>query len=130
LRFYSGRPLAQKSVWGVTEGTAVRTDRPEQRELDNADNKEDPMKIILRLLLIIALLVVGFAAGFPVGENIGFSAGSEWSMMQAELFAKERGLYMPVTYDGTAFRVVMKQPGLLYQRAWKLADLHDDELSR
>jgi len=84
------------------------------------------MKIIIRILLVIALLAVGFAAGFPVGENVGFSAGSEWSMIQAGLFAKERGLYMPITYDGTAFRVVMKQPRLLYQRAWKLADLHDN----
>jgi hypothetical protein len=82
------------------------------------------MKIIFRICVFIVLLAVGFAAGYPLGQRKGFSTGSEWSLIQADLLAKEAGLFMPVYYDGEQFRVVMRQPPHLYRRAWKLADMN------
>jgi hypothetical protein len=82
------------------------------------------MKIILRICIFIVLLAVGFAIGYPLGQHEGFSIGSEWALMQADLMARESGLFMPILYDGEQFRVVMRQPPHLYRRAWKLADMH------
>ncbi len=84
------------------------------------------IRIFWRILLIGAILVAGFAAGLPVGQSIGFSRGSEWALVQAELVAREAGLRMPVAYDGEQFTVVMKQPQHLYKRAWKLADMNEE----
>ena len=80
------------------------------------------MKIITRTALSMALLGAGFAAGFPVGRDAGFTRGSEWSLMQANLLAREAGVFMPVSLEQGQFRVVVKQPGNLYKRAWQLAD--------
>lgn len=68
------------------------------------------------------LLLAGLAAGFAAGLNTGFATGSEWSLMQADILAREAGVSMPVSYDGNTFRVVIKQPKGLYRRASRLAD--------
>ncbi len=86
------------------------------------------MKIVIRIALSIALLAAGFAAGFPVGRNSGFSTGSEWAFVQANILAREAGLFMPVDLDNGQFRVILKQPKHLYREAWMLADRHDDEM--
>jgi hypothetical protein len=87
------------------------------------------LKLAIRAAFVIALLLVGFAAGFPVGQSIGFTTGSEWSFMQADILAREAGVSMPVSYKEGKFRVVVKQPRHLYKKAWKLADKHEDEMA-
>ncbi len=84
------------------------------------------MKIVVRMFLMAALLAAGFAAGFPVGQSRGFTTGSEWALVQAGMFAREAGLEMPVSYEDGQFRITMRQPHHLYQRAWKLADRFED----
>lgn len=86
-------------------------------------------KTIIRIIFVAALLVAGFAAGFPIGQSIGFSTGSEWAIVQADIIAREAGLFMPINYEEGKFRVVVKQPRHLYKRAWKLADRHDAAMS-
>jgi len=87
------------------------------------------MKTIMRIFLIIALLAAGFAAGLPVGQSMGFTTGSEWALVQAELLAREAGLNMPVSLQDGQFRVIMKQPRHLYKSAWRLADRYEQEIS-
>ena len=86
------------------------------------------MKILVRITLMVALLAVGFAAGLPVGKSIGFETGSEWALVQADIIARESGLFMPVSFEDGRFRVIMKQPRHLYKRAWQLADRHDEKM--
>ena len=86
------------------------------------------MKIIMRVAIVIVLLLAGFAAGFPIGQTIGFSTGSEWAIIQAELIAKEAGVFMPVNYKAGKFRIIVKQPDHLYKRAWQLADQHEEAM--
>ncbi len=80
------------------------------------------MKIIIWLVLVIALLAAGFAAGYPMGQSIGFTKGSEWALVQADIVAREVGVFMPVSFDDGQFRVVLKQPRGLYRSTWRLAD--------
>lgn len=89
-----------------------------------------PMKILMRIALTLLLLTAGFSAGFPMGQSRGFSTGSEWAFVQANILAREAGLFMPVNYAGGEFRITLKQPKHLYKRAWLLADLHEDEMAR
>jgi hypothetical protein len=84
------------------------------------------MKIISTIAIVIAF-VAGFAAGLPVGRSVGFEAGSEWALLQADILAREAGVFMPVYLEDGNFRVVMKQPRGLYKRAWQLADRHFDQ---
>ena len=86
------------------------------------------MKIIIRIAIVIVLLLAGFAAGFPIGQTIGFSTGTEWAIIQAELIAKEAGVSMPINYEAGKFRIVIKQPGHLYKRAWQLADRQEEAM--
>jgi hypothetical protein len=77
----------------------------------------------------IVLVALGFALGFPLGKIAGFNNGGEWAIMQAEIIAREAGMSMPVRLENGTFRVKLKQPRGLHQRAWKLADKHFDELA-
>jgi len=86
------------------------------------------MKILIRIMLAIALLIVGFAAGFPAGKSAGFTSGSEWALVQANIIAREAGVFMPVSLNDGQFRVVLKQPRRLYKRAWELADRDEEEM--
>jgi len=86
------------------------------------------MKIIMQIVFVILLLVTGFAAGFPLGKSIGFSVGSEWALVQAEILAREAGVFMPVYYEEGQFRIIIKQPRNIYKRAWRLADLYHKEV--
>ncbi len=79
--------------------------------------------------LIIILLLVGFALVFQFGRTIGFETGSEWALVQADILAREAGVFMPVYMKDGHFRVVMKQPRGLYKRAWQLADRYEDSKS-
>src|SRR5512143_2710524 len=83
------------------------------------------MRIISQIIMAIALLATGFALGVPFGKNVGFNIGSEWAIKQADIVAKEAGMYMPVHMENGTFRVKFKQPPGLHQRAWKLADERD-----
>ena len=85
------------------------------------------MKIIIRLVLAIALLAAGFAAGFPIGKSSGFATGSEWALLQADIIARESGLFMPVSLEEGRFRIIIRQPRNLYKRAWQLADKREKE---
>jgi hypothetical protein len=87
------------------------------------------LKLTIRAAFAIVLLLVGFAAGFPIGQSIGFSTGSEWSFVQADLLAREAGVFMPVNYKGGAFHVVVKQPRQLHKDARQIAERHDTEMS-
>ncbi len=84
------------------------------------------MKITAGIMFAAALLFIGFAAGFPVGKSAGFEAGSEWAIVQADLLAREAGVFMPVYLNEGKFRVVVKQPPDLHRKAWHLADSHHD----
>jgi len=86
------------------------------------------MKIVTHAVLSLALLGAGFAAGFPAGKDAGFTTGSEWALMQANLLAREAGVFMPVSLQQGQFRVVIKQPRNLYKRAWKLADEKEEKM--
>jgi len=86
------------------------------------------MKILIQMVLAAVLVVAGFAAGFPVGKSIGFATGSEWALVQADIIARESGLFMPVSFEDGRFRVTIKQPRNLYKRAWQLADRHDEKM--
>jgi hypothetical protein len=85
------------------------------------------MKTLTRIICVVVLLAIGFAAGFPVGSIIGFSRGSEWAIVQADVIARESGLFMPVGFDGGMFRVIMKQPRGLYKKVWQEADKRDKQ---
>lgn len=87
------------------------------------------MKIIIQMIVTAALLALGFAVGFPIGKNAGFNNGSEWAIKQAEIVAREAGIFMPINFEDGVFRVKFKQPGDLHQRAWKIADKHFEELA-
>jgi hypothetical protein len=87
------------------------------------------MKTLLRIILMIALVTAGFAAGFPIGRNSGFTTGSEWALVQADILAREEGLFMPVNLEEGRFRIVLKQPKHLYRETWVLADRHEDEMA-
>ena len=80
-------------------------------------------RIIVRIVVIVILLAIGFAAGFPVGREAGFMTGSEWAMVQAEIVAREAGMFMPVTLEDGQLHIVVKQPEDLYRRARQRAGL-------
>jgi len=85
------------------------------------------MKLLTGTALAMVLLLGGFAAGIPVGKSEGFEQGCEWALVQADIVARESGVFMPVYLDNGTFKVVMRQPRGLYKRAWKLADLDDEK---
>jgi len=87
------------------------------------------MKFIIQTIWAAALLALGFAIGFPMGKSVGFNTGSEWAIIQAEIVAREAGMFMPVHLEDGVFRVKLKQPGDLHQRAWKIADKQFEELA-
>lgn len=80
------------------------------------------IKIAVRAMLAAALLAAGFAAGFPAGQRNGFSSGMEWAIVQADILAREAGMFMPVFIENEEFKVVLKQPRNLHRTAWKLSD--------
>jgi hypothetical protein len=86
------------------------------------------MKTILRVTFMILLVMAGVAVGVPIGQNRGFSTGSEWAIVQANILAREAGLFMPVNFEAGQFRIMMKQPKHLYKKAWRLADKREDEI--
>lgn len=83
------------------------------------------MRTLTRITCVVVLLAIGFAAGFPIGSTIGFTRGSEWAIVQADVIARESGLFMPVGFDGGMFRVIMRQPRGLYKKVWQQADKQD-----
>jgi len=87
------------------------------------------MKTLLRIILMIAFVTAGFAVGFPIGRNSGFIIGSEWALVQANILAREAGLFMPVNLEEGQFRIILKQPKHLYRAAWMLADRYEDEMA-
>jgi hypothetical protein len=89
-------------------------------------NKEAiTMKKITSITIAIILLLIGLAVGFQVGRSAGFETGSKWALVQADILAREAGVFMPVYLDEGGFRVVIKQPRGLYKRSWQLADEYD-----
>jgi hypothetical protein len=92
------------------------------------EKKQEAMKVLIRIVLAVALFVAGFAAGLPIGRSVGFTTGSEWALVQANIHARESGLFMPVSFEDGQFRVIIKQPRNLYKRAWQLADTHDEKM--
>ena len=80
------------------------------------------MNIILRIAVAVVLLFAGFAAGFPVGKSVGFSTGSEWALVQANLLAREAGVSMPVHFKDGQLRVIIRQPQNLHRQAWRVSD--------
>ena len=80
----------------------------------------------IQWLVPVFLLLTGLLAGFVAGKIAGFATGSEWALMQADTLAREAGVFMPVSYDGRTFRVVIKQPRGLYRKASRLADQQEE----
>ena len=83
------------------------------------------ISIISIIMIAVVLLLTGLAVGFQVGRDSGFKVGSEWALVQADLLAREAGVFMPVHLSEDGFRIVMRQPPGLYKRAWQLADKYD-----
>ena len=83
------------------------------------------MKIAIRILLALVLLGAGVAVGYPIGQNRGFSRGSEWALVQADIIAREAGVFMPIRFEEDQFHVVFKQPKGIYTRTRRLADKQD-----
>jgi len=48
--------------------------------------------------------------------------------VQANILARESGLFMPVSFEDGQFRVIIKQPRNFYKRAWQLAETHDEKM--
>jgi hypothetical protein len=89
------------------------------------------MKTFLtRITFVITLLAIGFAAGFPVGNTVGFTGGSEWALVQADILAREAGLFRPVVFEDGIFRVITKPPRGLNRRVWQLADRYEETMQR
>jgi len=84
------------------------------------------MKKALGILLIIFLVLFGFAIAFQFGQIIGFDAGSEWAIVQADIVAREAGVFMPVYMRDGSFRVVLKQQPGVYKRAQRTADRYEE----
>lgn len=85
------------------------------------------MKIIERIIMVLVLLAAGFALGFPIGKQSGFATGSEWAIVQADIAAREAGVFMPFSFEEGQIHVVVKQPMGIYKRA-QLAALQSDLL--
>jgi len=83
------------------------------------------MKILISIIVAIAMLLTGLAIGFQAGKADGFETGSEWAIIQAGLLAREAGVDMPVSLDENGFRVVIRQPRGLYQKARQRAEHYD-----
>lgn len=86
-------------------------------------------RLTIRAAFVIVLLLMGFAAGFPIGRSSGFTTGSEWSFIQADLLAREAGVFMPINYKEGTFRVVVKQPRHLHRSARERANRHEAEMA-
>lgn len=82
---------------------------------------------LFKTTLTITLLVFLLSIAFHSGKRAGFRTGSEWAIFQATIVAREAGMALPVYLHNGAFRVVLKQPPGLYQRAWHLANKSDQE---
>jgi len=80
------------------------------------------MKIVIRVLVAIVLISAGLAVGYPLGQYYGFSSGREWALVQADIVAREAGVFMPVSYRENRFHVVLRQPPGVYQQARSSAD--------
>ncbi len=85
------------------------------------------MKLASKMAIAIVLILVGFAAGFPIGRSTGFTTGSEWALVQADIAAREAGVFMPVYLRDNDFRIVIRQPRNLHKRARHLAEINDDQ---
>lgn len=84
------------------------------------------MKKLSRAATIAAVLLGGLGTAFQVGKTVGFKTGSEWALVQADIVAREAGLFMPVYMEGDNFRIVLRQPPGLYKKAWEMADRHEE----
>ena len=84
------------------------------------------MKKALGILFVITLVLFGFAIAYQFGQIMGFDTGSEWAIMQADIVAREAGVFMPVYMRDGSFRVVLKQPPGVYKRAWRIADHYEE----
>ncbi len=82
------------------------------------------MRIATGAVVAICLLLVGFTAGVSIGRISGFTAGSEWALLQADILAREAGVFMPVSLNDGNFKIIIRQPRNIYRNAWKLADRH------
>lgn len=83
-------------------------------------------KIAVRMTLILALLAAGFSLGFPIGRHNGFTTGSEWAMVQADIAAREAGVSLPFSIEDGQIHMVVKQPAGIYKRA-QLAALQSEQ---
>ncbi len=80
------------------------------------------MKKSSKTATAVIVLLAGLSGAFQVGKSIGFKTGSEWALVQADILAREAGVFMPVYMEGDNLRVVVRQPHGLYKKAWQLAD--------
>ncbi len=85
------------------------------------------MSKVLKISILITILLTAFVAFYETGKRAGFRIGSEWALVQADIVAREAGVFMPVSMKDGKFRVVMKQPRGVYRRAWRLADRFEEQ---
>ena len=84
------------------------------------------MQKLSKIMTVIILLLVFAGVGFHAGRSTGFKTGSEWALLQADIVAREAGVFMPIYMEGDSFRVIVKQPKGLYKKAWDLADTYEE----
>jgi hypothetical protein len=89
--------------------------------------REHSMKKVSAIFFLTAILITGFVAIYEFGKSAGFRTGSEWALVQADIAAREAGVFMPVYLKEGKFRVVIKQPRGIYKRAWQLADQFEEQ---
>jgi len=91
------------------------------------------MKIIstiaVRIVMMLGLLAAGFALGFPLGQHSGFDAGSEWAIVQADIAAREAGMFLPFSLEEGQIRVTVKQSPDLHKWAQQQAALYNDRIT-
>jgi hypothetical protein len=85
------------------------------------------MDKVLNTFISFAILLAGFVIVYEFGKNAGFRTGSEWALVQADIAAREAGVFMPVYLKEGKFRVVIRQPRGIYKRAWQLADQFEEQ---
>ncbi len=85
------------------------------------------VKLASKMVIAIFLILIGFATGFPIGRSTGFTTGSEWALVQADIAAREAGVFMPVYIKDEVLRIVIRQPRNLHKRARHRAEIHDDQ---
>ena len=117
-----GKRIRDIRLLHAVEHSFFRREQPARDCFCGTEEIGATMKIVIRVLVAIVLISAGLAVGYPLGQYYGFSSGREWALVQADIVAREAGVFMPVSYRENRFHVVLRQPPGVYQQARSSAD--------